>query len=64
MENLTNLLKGNFWIIPNNLSLIEISFLSIFFKIEKEEIYDENKEILKQFYVLEKKEKYLPCRHF
>jgi hypothetical protein len=63
MKKLIELLKSNFAIIPDSFSDLELVFLSEFFHIKREEIFDEKREKFKQFYVLEKKEKYLPCHN-
>jgi len=62
MEKLKNLLKGNFWLIPQKeLSSTELSFLESFFNITEDFFYNDSfKE--KNFFVLQKKEKYLPER--
>ncbi len=60
MEKEVELLRGNFWIIPD-LKVLELNFmfLSEFFEIGVEEYFDEERERFRRFIVLKKKEKFL-----
>jgi hypothetical protein len=60
MKNYLELLKNNFWIIPDGvIAEWEINFLKEFFNIKKDFTIDENTLEEKKFFILEKKEKYL-----
>jgi len=63
MEKIKDLLRGNFWIIDVskiNLSDIEIDFLSDFFNVKYEVIFDEKSNFEeKKFLILVKKPKFL-----
>jgi hypothetical protein len=60
MKKLKEILKNNYWIIPENyFSEIEVAFLKNFFKIKRDFSIDEETLIEKRFLILEKKEKYL-----
>jgi hypothetical protein len=60
MKNYQELLKSNFWIIPDGLlPECELDFLKEFFYIKKDFSIDENTLEERKFYILEKKEKFL-----
>jgi len=63
MKKVENLLKENFIIISQKdflFSLAEINFLNEFFNIYEDEFYDSKQEKFRKFFILEKKEKFLP----
>ncbi len=54
------LLQGNFWILPvSRASGLDFSFLSEFFEVSLEEVFDEEKECIRKFLILKKKRKFL-----
>jgi len=63
MKKLREMLRENYLIIPQEklkLSNFELSFLKEFFYISEDEFFDEYRETFKKFFILEKKEKFLP----
>ncbi len=60
MRKEQELLKGSFWVVPvSRVSGLDMNFLSEFFEVSLEEVFDEEKGLWKRFIILQKKKKFM-----